>query len=111
MDRERHRHSHQFTPALRSCGKQRRDAGYAIFVSRAEWEFAADPSSAQAVLYDISWTGPDLTYMNYTLISSDHYDVLPGVRIIETPGHTPGHQSVLVNTAEGILCVTGMRHA
>jgi N-acyl homoserine lactone hydrolase len=78
-----------------------------FFVSLAEWEFAADPSSAQAVLYDISWTGPDLTYMNYTLIDSDHYGVLPGVRIIQTPGHTPGHQSVLVNTAEGILCVTG----
>jgi glyoxylase-like metal-dependent hydrolase (beta-lactamase superfamily II) len=24
-----------------------------------------------------------------------------------TPGHTPGHQSVLVNTDEGKLCVTG----
>ncbi len=78
-----------------------------FFVSRAEWEFAGDPSSAQAKLYDFEWTGPDLTFMNYTLIGVDHYDVLPGVRVIQTPGHTPGHQSVLVNTAEGVLCVTG----
>jgi N-acyl homoserine lactone hydrolase len=78
-----------------------------LFVSRAEWEFAADPGSAQAGLYDLEWTGPDLTHLNYTIVDADHYDVLPGIRIIRTPGHTPGHQSVLVNTDEGILCVTG----
>ena len=33
--------------------------------------------------------------------------MLPGVRLIRTPGHTPGHQSVLIQTAEGTLCVTG----
>jgi N-acyl homoserine lactone hydrolase len=78
-----------------------------FFVSRLEWEWSTDPSSAQAVLYDIDWTGPDLTYMNYTLIDSDHYDVMPGIRVIQTPGHTPGHQSVLVNTAEDIVCIAG----
>jgi N-acyl homoserine lactone hydrolase len=78
-----------------------------FFVSRAEWEWAADPSSAQAPLYDLDWTGPDLTYMNYTLVDSDHYEVLPGIRLVQTPGHTPGHQSVLVNTDEGILCIAG----
>ena len=45
--------------------------------------------------------------MNYRLVQRDHYDVMPGLRIIQTPGHTPGHQSVLVNTDEGLLCVTG----
>ncbi len=78
-----------------------------FFVSGVEWNFAADPSSAQAPLYDLEWTGPNLNYMNYTLIGVDHYDVMPGLRIIQTPGHTPGHQSVLVNTVEGTLCVTG----
>jgi N-acyl homoserine lactone hydrolase len=78
-----------------------------FFVSRAEWEWAADPSNAQAWAYDIDWTGPDLTHMNYTMIQVDHYDVLPGVRVIQTPGHTPGHQSVVINTDEGLLCVTG----
>ena len=45
--------------------------------------------------------------MDYCLVQRDHYDVVPGLRIIQTPGHTPGHQSVLVNTAEGVLCVSG----
>lgn len=78
-----------------------------FFVSRTEWEFAHDPRHDQAPLYDVEWTGPDLTVENYTLVDADDYDVLPGVRIIRTPGHTPGHQSVLVRTAEGTLCVTG----
>lgn len=78
-----------------------------FYVSRAEWEWAADPSSAQAWAYDIDWTNDQVTFMNYTLVQQDHHEVMPGLRIIETPGHTPGHQSVLVNTTEGILCVTG----
>jgi len=78
-----------------------------FFVSRAEWEWASDPSSAQAWAYDIDWTNDEVTFMNYTFVGHDHFDVMPGLRIVETPGHTPGHQSVLVTTAEGLLCVTG----
>ena len=33
-------------------------------------------------------------------------EVLPGVRLLPAPGHTDGHQVVLVDTAEG-LCVLG----
>jgi glyoxylase-like metal-dependent hydrolase (beta-lactamase superfamily II) len=31
----------------------------------------------------------------------------PGVRIIATPGHTPGHQSVLVDTGDDRVLITG----
>lgn len=31
----------------------------------------------------------------------------PGVRIIPTPGHVPGHQSVVVDTAEGRVVLAG----
>ncbi|WP_162246752.1 MULTISPECIES: N-acyl homoserine lactonase family protein [unclassified Rhodococcus (in: high G+C Gram-positive bacteria)] len=78
-----------------------------FYISRAEWEFGAAPSNAQCWTYDLDWTGPDLTFLNCTIVDSDDYDVLRGLRVIQTPGHTPGHQSVLVNTAEGVLCVTG----
>ncbi len=78
-----------------------------FFVSRVEWDAAGDPANAQRPLYDFEWTGPDVSLFNYTLIAVDHYDVLPGIRIIQTPGHSVGHQSVLVNTNEGALCVTG----
>lgn len=63
------------------------------FVSRAEWQDEAHSSNAQAWTYDLDWTEPDLTYLNYTLIDTDDYDVLFGLRVI--------------NTAEGLVCVTG----
>jgi glyoxylase-like metal-dependent hydrolase (beta-lactamase superfamily II) len=78
-----------------------------FYVSRAEWDFSRDSGTGQAALYDFEWTSPQVTYMNYSVVSVDHYDVMPGVRLIQTPGHTPGHQSVLVQTAEGVLCVAG----
>jgi len=33
--------------------------------------------------------------------------IAEGVRIIETPGHTPGHQSVVVETADGPIVIAG----
>jgi N-acyl homoserine lactone hydrolase len=33
--------------------------------------------------------------------------VTDGVRIIETPGHTPGHQSVVVETTDGPVIIAG----
>jgi N-acyl homoserine lactone hydrolase len=34
-------------------------------------------------------------------------EVLPGIRLLPTPGHTPGHQSVLVDTADGLVVIGG----
>ena len=34
-------------------------------------------------------------------------EVLRGVRLLPTPGHTPGHQSVLVDTADGLVVLGG----
>ncbi|WP_431937514.1 MBL fold metallo-hydrolase, partial [Micromonospora sp. RP3T] len=34
-------------------------------------------------------------------------DLTPGVRVLSTPGHTPGHQSVLVESGDERLLVTG----
>ena len=35
------------------------------------------------------------------------YEVLPGIRVVSTPGHSPGHQSVLVETDAGRLLLAG----
>jgi glyoxylase-like metal-dependent hydrolase (beta-lactamase superfamily II) len=45
--------------------------------------------------------------MNYVLIDQDLFEIAPGLKTIETPGHSAGHQSTLVSTAEGLLCVAG----
>jgi glyoxylase-like metal-dependent hydrolase (beta-lactamase superfamily II) len=78
-----------------------------FFVSLAEWEFAPSPIATQKVLYNQSWLAHPLGLFDYTLVQEDFYEVLPGLRLVRTPGHTPGHQSLLVNTDEGVLCVSG----
>lgn len=44
---------------------------------------------------------------------ADGREIVPGVRMIDTPGHTPGHMSVLVESEGASLLVTGdaMNHA
>ncbi|WP_433791848.1 N-acyl homoserine lactonase family protein [Actinoplanes sp. CA-252034] len=37
-------------------------------------------------------------------------EILPGVRVLPTPGHTDGHQSVVVRTADGTVIVAGQSH-
>jgi N-acyl homoserine lactone hydrolase len=37
-------------------------------------------------------------------------EILPGVRILPTPGHTAGHQSVVVTQSDGTLVVAGQSH-
>ncbi|MDG4767999.1 N-acyl homoserine lactonase family protein [Solwaraspora sp. WMMD406] len=76
-------------------------------VSRVEWEYAKNPIPSQTKLYDFEWTDESVDYLDYQLISVDDYDVLPGVRLIQTPGHSKGHQSVVIQTEEGTLCVAG----
>jgi len=37
-------------------------------------------------------------------------EILPGVRIIPTPGHTDGHQSLVVQKADGTIILAGQAH-
>lgn len=40
-------------------------------------------------------------------ISSIDHTVVPGVRVVHTPGHTPGHRSVLLDGGDEMLLFTG----
>ncbi len=45
--------------------------------------------------------------MNYQVIDGD-YQLCDNIRLISTPGHSPGHQSILINTASSgyvLLCI------
>jgi Zn-dependent hydrolases, including glyoxylases len=81
------------------CGGNRLFPGLPIFVQGAEVEAARAPG------YTIrEWVDFDgATYVE--LVGES--EIAPGVRVIPTPGHAPGHQSVLVETDEGLVIVGG----
>ncbi|MFI6122582.1 N-acyl homoserine lactonase family protein [Streptomyces sp. NPDC051064] len=41
---------------------------------------------------------------------SGEAEVLPGVRILPTPGHTPGHQSLVLRQSDGTVVLAGQAH-
>jgi glyoxylase-like metal-dependent hydrolase (beta-lactamase superfamily II) len=73
--------------------------GVPIHVQRAEWELAH--TSDHTILEWIE--APGTTYLQ---ADGDH-EVEPGIRVIATPGHTGGHQSLVVDTADGHIVLAG----
>lgn len=79
-----------------------------FFVQREELRYALAPTTFDATAYFALSLGitPDYLGTKFELLDGDA-GIADGVRVITTPGHTPGHQSVLVDTAGGRYCVTG----
>ena len=74
--------------------------GTPILVQPAELEAArADPDYTVAAEVD-------LTDGRWDVREGEH-EPLPGLRVIPTTGHSPGHQSVAVDTDEGRLILAG----
>ncbi len=71
-------------------------------VQKKELEFAFDPHPMMAGAYQREL----FEGLNFDVIEGDR-ELIPGVRILFTPGHTPGTQSVAVETAAGLAVVTG----
>jgi N-acyl homoserine lactone hydrolase len=81
------------------CGGNRLFAGTPIYVQRLERK------AARAEDYTIpAWV--DFEGAAYVEIEGEQ-EVLPGLRVVPTSGHTPGHQSVLVETDDGLVVVAG----
>jgi glyoxylase-like metal-dependent hydrolase (beta-lactamase superfamily II) len=70
-----------------------------IFVQAAEWEIAH--TTDHTILEWIDFEGS-----RYQQLRGDHR-VSDDVTIVATPGHTPGHQSLAVNTAHGLVVLAG----
>ena len=81
------------------AGQNYRLANIPIYVQRAEHAAASEPD------YTID-RGVNLAGLNYEIIDGDT-DVMPGLRIVATPGHTDGHQSLAVDTRHGRVLLAG----
>jgi N-acyl homoserine lactone hydrolase len=81
------------------CGGNRLFAGTPIHVQRVEL----------ASIHEPDYTIPEwVEFDGATYVEHDgEAEIVPGVRVLPTPGHTAGHQSVLVHTDEGLVVVGG----
>jgi N-acyl homoserine lactone hydrolase len=80
-------------------GQNIRLAGVPIFVQRAEWAMVHEPDYTIA-----EWI--DAPGLSYELLDAET-EVAPGLTLIPTPGHTAGHQSLVIETAEGPVVLAG----
>jgi glyoxylase-like metal-dependent hydrolase (beta-lactamase superfamily II) len=73
--------------------------GIPIHVQRAEL------ATARAGGYTVeAWIdGPGVDYLE---AEGDH-ELMPGIRVLATPGHSPGHQSLVVDQRAGPVVLTG----
>ena len=73
--------------------------GRPIFVQRREWAMVHQPDYTVPEWVDV----PGLTYE----VLDGEAEVAPGLRVIPTPGHVDGHQSLVVRTLAGAIVVVG----
>lgn len=71
-----------------------------IFAQRREHEAAFRPD------YTITEAVAGFEGARFELIEGDA-EVLPGLRLVPTPGHTDGHQSLIVETRQGRVILAG----
>jgi N-acyl homoserine lactone hydrolase len=80
------------------CGQNRAFAGVPIYVQRAELDLAREGYTV------VEWV--DFPGAHYDAVDGDR-EIVEGVSVLATPGHTPGHQSVTVRTGDGLVLIVG----
>ena len=81
-------------------GGNQRFPGTTILVQKTELELAqAGEHTIDADVFDF----PDATFETI----EDDANPLPGIKVIPTPGHTAGHQSLVVETKQGRVVLAG----
>ena len=84
---------------LDHSGQNSRFPGIPIYVQRAEWAAAHEP--------DYTWI-PSIDFRDAAYVELDgEAEPVPGARIMPTPGHSPGHQSLVVEVPDGVLLLAG----
>lgn len=84
----------------------------ALKMGRAEFDYWTDPATAETIGEQwLSFAAGAMRRLSQVADRVERFgdgdEVLPGVRAVMTPGHTPGHMSFAVGTPEAGIFVTG----
>jgi glyoxylase-like metal-dependent hydrolase (beta-lactamase superfamily II) len=90
------------------CGNNGLFRNAKFFIQREELRYAFVPLPGEEKPYFSPLIGlkPSFLDTQFDILDGDTEKV-DGIQIIMTPGHTPGSQSVLVETSNGIYCLAG----
>lgn len=81
-------------------GNNFRFPGVPILAQKVEREAVATPN------YTLAGPVAEFEGARFELLEGEA-DIVPGVRIVPTPGHVPGHQSFVIDTKEGRIVIAG----
>jgi glyoxylase-like metal-dependent hydrolase (beta-lactamase superfamily II) len=81
------------------CGQNRAFPGVPIHVQQAELDLALREGHTI-----VEWV--DFPEASYEAVEGDR-EIVEGISVLATPGHTPGHQSVTVRTGDGLVLIVG----
>ncbi|MBH8605478.1 N-acyl homoserine lactonase family protein [Thermoactinomyces sp. CICC 10522] len=87
------------------CGNNKLFKKARFILQETEWKAAHNPIPSQKGIY-LSELFDSVDYFAWKFVHNE-VEVVPGVKVFPTPGHSDGHQSVLVKTEEGNLCISG----
>ncbi|MFH2220000.1 MAG: N-acyl homoserine lactonase family protein [Pseudomonadota bacterium] len=83
------------------CENDYKCANADVYVQKAEYEFLKDPHPVDHRYY------PDILDDVTVIEVEGDANILDGIDVIYTPGHTVGGQSVAINTSQGKAIITG----
>lgn len=81
------------------CGQNRAFPGVPAYVQQAELDLALREGHTI-----VDWV--DFPEARYEAVEGDR-EIVAGISVLATPGHTPGHQSVTVRTGDGLVLLVG----
>jgi N-acyl homoserine lactone hydrolase len=81
------------------CGQNAIFPHAPLFVQRGEYKRRDDPNYTV-----VEWA--NYSGAQWELLDGER-EIVPGVTVLTTPGHTPGHQSIRIDTTEGTAIMTG----
>lgn len=82
-----------------------------IVVNRCDWQYLLDPENRRTTPRcsfprdTLAWLVDD-AWERLVLVRGET-ELLPGIRVVETGGHSPGHQLVTVETGSGLVVIAG----